>query len=105
MLAPAFYVMAILGCGEAEAPCQQVAMVESRFESAEACNAATPSAIEQHSDAAFPVVVAQCQQAGSLVSSQVMPEEIKLPEPQQLQQRQAPRIQRALFVPQRPRKS
>ena len=80
-MGPAFYVMAILGCGEAEAACQPVAMTESRYESLEACNQATPAAVERHSEAAFPVVVAQCQRADAKIAHTLNPEDIDLPEP------------------------
>ena len=37
----ALYVIAILGCGEGEAPCQPVEVADVRYESREACLAAT----------------------------------------------------------------
>ena len=97
-MGPAFYVMAILGCGEAESACEPVANIATRYESAEACNAATVSAIEKHIDALYPVVVAQCRQAGTEISQQVWPDEVKLPDAQQ-----KPHFQRASYKPQRSR--
>lgn len=97
-MGPAFYVMAILGCGEAETACEPVANVATRYESADACNAATTSVIEQHGDALYPVVVAQCRPARAAISQQVWADEVKLPAPQQ-----APRFQRASYKPQRSR--
>ena len=94
-MGPAFYIMAILGCGEAEAACEQVATVAVRYESEAACTAATAARIEEHSAAPYPVLVAQCQQEGAAVADKVLPSQIKLPEPEQ--QRQAPRFQRAVF--------
>ena len=41
MMGPAFYVMAILGCGEADTACQQVGVTQAQYESADACTAAT----------------------------------------------------------------
>ncbi len=89
-MGPAFYIMAIMGCGEADAPCQTVATVPARYESSAECNAATEDAIATHgSDALFPVVVAQCRKAGEPAAQQMWADEVKLPnaeggrEPQQ----------------------
>ena len=62
-MSAAFYIMAILGCGEAEAACEPVATVATRYESADECNAATEAEISRRSDVLFPVVVAQCRAA------------------------------------------
>jgi hypothetical protein len=95
-MGPAFYIMAILGCGEGDAACEQVATTDTHYESVEACNAATPAAVEQHMDLAFPVVVAQCRRADAKVAAKVVPAQIDLPEPDQ-----QPRVQRAVYIPPR----
>ena len=59
------FIIAILGCGEGDAPCQQVKTLETRYESQAACSEATDAALTSQSDADFPVVVAQCVAAGS----------------------------------------
>ena len=76
-MAPAFFLMAIMGCGEAEAPCQQVRVLETRYESQAACTAATEAAVTRFVDLDYPVVVAQCHAAGS--SPKVGAAEVKLP--------------------------
>lgn len=82
-MGPAIFVIAILGCGEADTACQQVATVDAHYGSIAECTEATPAAIEANSDIAFPVVVAQCQRAGSDVRAERLnPSEIRLPEPQ-----------------------
>jgi hypothetical protein len=91
-MGPAFYVMAILGCGEAETACEPVANVATQYQSAEACNAATTAVIEKHSDALYPVVVAQCRKAAS-GAQQVFSDEIKLPDAQQ-----PARVRRAVYA-------
>lgn len=65
MLGPAQYLIAILGCGEAEAPCQQVALAPARFETQAQCLAATEDAAAA-ADIAYPVVVAECRRAGAV---------------------------------------
>jgi hypothetical protein len=93
-MGPAIYVMAILGCGEATDVCEPVAMAPVRYESVEACNAASASMIERHSDALYPVVVAECRAAGTPVAK-IWADEVKLPAPDASR----PRIQRASYQP------
>ncbi|MDB5697254.1 MAG: hypothetical protein JWN69_58 [Alphaproteobacteria bacterium] len=81
-MGPALFIMAILGCGEAEAPCRQVATADAVYSNRAECTAATPAAIEQHMDIAYPVVVAECRAADRATAQQVMPSDIKLPEGQ-----------------------
>ena len=97
-MGPAFYVMAILGCGEAETACEPVANVAAQYQSAEECNAATSAAIEKHLDALYPVVVAQCRKAAEGLSQRIYSDEIKLPDAQQ-----PARVLRASYRPQRVR--
>ncbi len=66
---PLTFLIAILGCGEAEAPCRQVRTLEARYESQAACNAATEAAVTQNSDVDFPVVVAECLASGAKPSA------------------------------------
>ena len=40
-MGPVFYVLAILGCGEGEASCQQIAMAPASYQSVDACHQAT----------------------------------------------------------------
>lgn len=94
-MGPAVYVMAILGCGEASELCEPVAMLPARYESAAECNAATEDAIQRHSAALYPVVVAECRAAGTPISQKIWADEIKLPDADQ----SGPRIQRADYKP------
>jgi ABC-type hemin transport system ATPase subunit len=67
-MGPGIFLIAIMGCGEAEAPCQQVRMLEARYESRAACTAATEAALTQNTDIDFPVVAAECVAAGAAVN-------------------------------------
>ncbi|HYD37981.1 MAG TPA: hypothetical protein VEA60_10230 [Allosphingosinicella sp.] len=60
LMGPGIFVIAIMGCGEADAPCEPVRTLEVRYESRAACIAATKTAVTRNSDIDFPVVVAQC---------------------------------------------
>lgn len=81
-MGPGIFIIAILGCGEGDTACQQVATVNAHYSSVADCTAATPAAIEANADIAFPVVVAQCQRANGVSADKVMPREIRLPEAQ-----------------------
>lgn len=76
-MAAAIFLMAIMGCGEAEAPCQQVRVLETRYESQASCTADTEAAVTRFIDLDYPVIVAQCHAAGS--SPKVSAGEVKLP--------------------------
>lgn len=97
-MGPAVFVIAILGCGEAESPCQQVALAGPRYESAAACHAATTEAIEQHQEIAFPVVVAECRAANAEATSELMPKDVQLPEAGE----QPAQFQRATYNSEKP---
>ncbi len=97
-MGPAVYVMAILGCGEGADICEPVSLAPVRYESQEACNAATASMIERHTDILYPVVVAECRAAGAQVTK-VYSDEVKLPAPDD----RRVRVQRASYPSQRAR--
>lgn len=84
-MGPALYVMAILGCGEADA-CQPVAVVPARYETMAECAAATPGEVERHADIDYAVVVAQCVKAGTKAAMELMPKDIELPDAPQPRQ-------------------
>ncbi len=67
-MGPGIFIIAIMGCGEAEAPCQQVRTLDARYESRAACTAATEAALTQKTDIDFPVVAAECVAAGAQVN-------------------------------------
>jgi hypothetical protein len=77
-MGPALFVIAILGCGEGEAPCEQVRRLDTAYESQAACMAETEAAMIANSEANYPVIVAQCVAAGSNVSAP-SPIEVRLP--------------------------
>jgi hypothetical protein len=76
-MGPALFLIAILGCGEADAPCQTVRTLETRYETQAACTAATEAEVAKAADVDAPVVVAQCVRAGA--SASVRAGEVKLP--------------------------
>lgn len=62
-MGPVSYVIAILGCADGGAACQQVALAPARYESAAACEAATGNVLAGSTDFDFPTIVARCRAA------------------------------------------
>ena len=79
-MGPALFVIAILGCGEGESPCEQVRLLDTPYQSQASCMAATEAAMSANSEANYPVIVAQCVAAGSNAAAP-RPAEIRLPPP------------------------
>ncbi|WP_106640407.1 hypothetical protein [Allosphingosinicella vermicomposti] len=88
-MGPVVYVMAILGCGEADSVCQPIATIPARYESQDACNAAAEDVLARQDDILFPVVVAQCDEEGKPTAGNLMSETVKLPEAREPQLRRA----------------
>ncbi len=81
-MSPSIFIIAILGCGEVEAPCEQVRFADARYEGRDACVAATADEVSRHSDIPYPVVVAQCLPEGE--TAEMLPgDEVELPEPEE----------------------
>jgi hypothetical protein len=85
---PILFVIAIMGCGDANAPCQTVRTLETRYETKADCTAATNAAVANATDVDFPVVVAQCVAAGSRAN--VRAADVKLPGPDRANLRNSP---------------
>jgi hypothetical protein len=79
-MGPAYFILAILGCGEGESTCRQIAVADALYTSAAACTLETAGAVERYQDIAYPVVVAECRRAGSKPASQLRADDVKLPE-------------------------
>lgn len=79
-MGPALFVIAILGCGEGDAPCEQVRRLDTPYQTQASCMAATEAAMIANSETDYPVVVAQCVAAGANLSAP-RPAEVRLPPP------------------------
>ncbi|MET1111086.1 MAG: hypothetical protein ABWX67_06115 [Allosphingosinicella sp.] len=79
---PLTFLIAILGCGEGDAPCQQVRTLDVRYESRAACTAATEAVLTSNVDIDFPVIAAECVPAGAPANSP-RANEVKRPGPGQ----------------------
>jgi len=83
MLGPAGYILAILSCGEGDAPCQQVALAPVRYANQAECLAATEEQLARRSDLDHPVVVAECRAEGVRPAS-LRADEVSKPGPREL---------------------
>ncbi|WP_380872933.1 hypothetical protein ACFB49_38280 [Sphingomonas sp. DBB INV C78] len=72
MMGAAFYVMAILGCADDAATCQDVRLIETRYATADACAAATSEMLLANSDASFPTLMAQCRPGSAIMADAKM---------------------------------
>lgn len=66
---PLYFVMAIMGCGDAGGMCEQARVEPVRYRSALECQAAMPAALHRNSDLSFPELTAACQQRGMRMAS------------------------------------
>jgi acyl-CoA synthetase (AMP-forming)/AMP-acid ligase II len=60
-MGPGYFVIAILGCADGGASCTPVATLQTRYESAAQCSAATSAALERNNNYDFPTLVARCR--------------------------------------------
>lgn len=61
----AYFVIAILGCGDGSAACTPVATMPTHYATQAACSAATGDALLRNADFDFPTLVAECRSAVS----------------------------------------
>ena len=77
---PLLFIMAIIGCGESDAPCRELGVSEPVYASEAQCLAATEEALLALDDAAFPALVAECRAAGERPRL-VRGSDVQLPQP------------------------
>ncbi len=72
-MGPGYFVIAILGCADGGSACTPVATLQTRYESAEQCTAATVEALEANSNFDFPTLVARCHAGSARTSADARP--------------------------------
>jgi hypothetical protein len=77
-MGPGIFLIAIMGCGEGDSPCQTLRTLDARYETRAECVAATEDALSRNADADAPVIVAQCVAAGT--GARLRGGEVKRPE-------------------------
>jgi len=73
-MGPAGYFIALLGCADGAVACAPVATMPIRYESREACSAATGRVLATNTDFDFPTIMAECRAAKSPVSGSSQPD-------------------------------
>ena len=63
-MGPAYFVIAIMGCGDGAVGCQTVATPAAHYASEQACLAARDAALMANSDLDFPTLLAECVPVG-----------------------------------------
>ena len=69
-MGPGYFVIAILGCADGGTSCTPVATLQTRYESAAQCTAATAPALEANSNFDFPTLIARCRPGTQATSAQ-----------------------------------
>lgn len=58
---PVFFVLAIMGCGDASAQCAEARVEPARYATIQQCQAAMPAALGRSTDLSYPVISAACR--------------------------------------------
>lgn len=66
---PAFFLIAILGCGDDGAACREARTLPARYATAAQCRAALSGRLAENTDLAFPVLGADCRTPGRHVAA------------------------------------
>lgn len=68
-MAPAFFVLAILGCGDAGDLCSEARVLPVRYTSVQACQAAAPDMLARNTDLDFPSLAASCRSSTARIAA------------------------------------
>jgi len=60
-MGPGFFVLALLGCDDAETMCREARVLDTHYVSAAECMAAMQTQLSANSDLDFPVIMGKCQ--------------------------------------------
>lgn len=69
-MGPTYFVIAILGCADGSTACTPVMTVPTRYETEQACEAATVGALTANSNFDYPSLLAQCRVAKQQTSAE-----------------------------------
>ena len=65
---PVFFVMAILGCGDASASCTEARIDPVRYSTVSQCRADLPQGLARNTDLLFPTISATCRASGPQIA-------------------------------------
>lgn len=60
-MGPGYFILAIMGCGDAAIMCEEVGRRDAMFTSELACMAETEAALVAASDNPYPLLIAECR--------------------------------------------
>lgn len=72
-MGPAYFVLAIMGCGDGGAQCAEARVEPTRYVTAAQCQADLPKALARNTDLSFPVITAACRISGLRVAATARP--------------------------------
>ena len=70
-MGPGIFLIAIMGCGDGDAECRQLRLLETQYGSRAECMAASEGALIQNGNVDYPTVLAQCVSAAKAASFKV----------------------------------
>lgn len=70
-MGPGFFFIAIMGCADGSMACKPVATMPTRYESQQACAAATGPALAASTDFDFPTLLAECRPGKTPAASRI----------------------------------
>jgi hypothetical protein len=80
-MGPGIFLIAIMGCGDGDAACKQVRLLETRYQSRAECLAASEASLIANANVDYPEVVAQCVPARQAASFRLRADEVSKPQP------------------------
>ena len=69
-MGPGYFIIAIMGCADGGSACTPVATLQTRYENAAQCSAATSAALEANNNFDYPTLVARCRSAAAPASAE-----------------------------------
>jgi hypothetical protein len=78
-MGPGIFLIAILGCGDSDASCRTVRLLDAPYRTRAECLAASEAALAKNADAPYPTIVAQCLPARQAASFRLGADEVLKP--------------------------
>jgi hypothetical protein len=80
-MGPGIFLIAIMGCGDSDAQCQQVRLLDTQYQTRAECIAASEAALVQNGNVDYPTVVAQCVPGRQAATFKLRANDVSKPAP------------------------
>ena len=80
-MGPGIFIIAIMGCGDGDAACRQVRLLDTHYQSRAECVAATEAALTANANLDYPSVVAQCVTPKQAATFKLRADDVRKPDP------------------------